>query len=176
MTRVRVNINGEGITNRLKLRVGRALKNANIDKIAKEEMVDGIRGANGKPTLPSGSPVRKITPGTVKNRRRLAQRNPTHPEYRPERSNLTLTGELLDRGIRSSFLVAKLLLTLAPSKGSHKLYKVKKRRKGGRRKRSRYEDIFEGQADQGRPVFTLGNNFLNKIQRRVIAEVRRILR
>lgn len=178
MAKVKVNINAGRITARLRTEIGRALKQAGIENIAKEEMINSIRGTGilSKPTLPSGERVKSITPQTVRNRRRIASRNATHPDFSPKKSNLTLTGELLDKGIKATFSVSKLLIDLSPKKGTHNIYKVSKKRKKGKRSKSSYADIFKGQSEQGRSVFVLGDKFLKRIQRKVIAEVRRILR
>ena len=73
----------------------------------------------GKPLNASES-LPNLQPSTVKTRAYLAKYNSTHPTYATARSNLTLTGELLDSLSYSDLGDFKLKISF---KGEHSRYK-----------------------------------------------------
>lgn len=163
MTKIRIT-GFENITPKLRLQIGKAIKQSGFDKVLREEYISFIqdRGFDGG-----------LAKGTVEQRKRLALFNQTDPKYQAEKANLTFTGELWKR-LKSNFLVSKLSVTLIAPNTKHKPYEtadstgqalgaaLEKRFKQGnvkqlqfkesqkRRKASqpRISDIFEWQSDR----------------------------
>ncbi len=68
----------------------------------------------------------RLQPSTIRNRRRLGQLNATHQTFKPERSNLTITGQFLD----SLWYVIEGTKVLISFKGIHPGYTINEQ--GGR--------------------------------------------
>lgn len=115
---VRVRITGlENATRRLRTQVGRAIKEANVDDDLKEITVEAIREKGVEPEL---------APSTIRYREFYEGNNATHPDYSAAKSNLTYTGQLLDK-IRVAFQVSKLRFNFLAD-GTHRRLKGKKGR------------------------------------------------
>lgn len=169
----RVRINTPKIERRLKTRIGQALKIAQVDKIILADLILELRSGKG----PRGSKLKPLKSSTITNRRKLSKKNPTHPDYSPTKSNLTFTGELLNKGLKSNFNVAKLAVIIFASKAKHKLYKGLSKRKGeGPRKRESYDEIFKRQSAMGRDAFGFGNQFLLDVKKKIILEAKKALK
>lgn len=158
--KVKVQFDRAGVTKRIKTLVGRELVKNKVQDIALAELKKEIRSG----MLPNGKPNPSLEGTTIDNRRRIAERNETHPDYRDSFSNLTLTGELIDKGIQSTFIISRFNIVIQPAKGLHKIYQTASRRTSGRRKRSSYAEIFAALREvKNRDVFTFGNSFLDKL-------------
>lgn len=125
MARVFVNIDG------FKRQIKRLEKVLDTDKL-KDEMIEiAIKQIQGQTRsgndLASGGKQASLAPSTVEQREYLAKHNTTHPSYKKARSNLTLTGQLLDSLVGQKFRgFIKIVL-----KGTRKPY-----RKGSRKSRT----------------------------------------
>lgn len=75
-------------------KVARDLKKEEFGERIRNEIVNKIRNDGFR--FKTGKPFRKLHPLTIESRKRLAKYNPTHPDYKPSKSNLTFTGRLLD--------------------------------------------------------------------------------
>lgn len=158
--KVRVDFDRPGITKRIKTLVGRELVKNKVQDIALKELQDEIRSG----MLPDGRKNPDLTDSTIRNRRRIASKNPTHPDYSDSFSNLTLTGELIDKGLQSTFIISRFNIVIQPAKGLHKIYQTASRRTSGRRIRSSYAQIFEALRQvKNRDVFKFGDSFLDKL-------------
>jgi len=170
--KVKVEFNRKGITKRIKTLVGRELQKNKVQDLALVELQKEIRSG----MLPDGRVNPSLATSTIRNRERIAELNETHPDYISTFSNLTLTGELIDKGIQSTFIISQFNIVLQPKKGLHKIYKTKTRRTTGRRARASYADIFAGlSAVKNRNVFSFGSSFLarlgNKIKKVLIKSI-----
>lgn len=164
---------------RVKTQLGAAIKKSKVDLILKDELIKEVRKGN----QPKGGNLKAINEPWISRREKLKQANAVHPDYRKGKSNLTFTGELLDKGFRSTTIVSKQLIQVLASNKLHKNYKrltrsqggVPSKRKKGARKRSSYADIFDGQADQGRDVFEFGDNFLQRVANKIVVALKKSL-
>lgn len=140
---VKVKITGlEEATKTVRLKIARAIKQSDYQSELQEEAISEIRTNGIKPDL---------KPSTIKNRKYLAKFNTTHKDYRAEKSNLTLTGELLN-SLRVKFITSKLVFSFDSLKRKHKRYKT-----GGKGSISpSNRDIFDYLEDKG---FTISQIF-----------------
>jgi transposase len=76
-----------------------------------------------------------------------------HPEFEAEKSNLTLTGELLD-AIKVKWITARKVFAFTASSRRHKRYKTKKRSKA-KAQPAKISDIIQWQQDSGRSLAQL---------------------
>ena len=158
--KVKVSFDRPGVTARIKTQVGRELVKNKVAQIVKKELVKELRAGR----LPDGRINPDLEPSTIDNRRRISEVNPTHPDFSADFSNLTLTGELLDKGLRSRFVISKFQIVIDPANGFHKIYQTRTRRTTGVRKRSRYSEIFDALGGlKNRDVFNFGPRFLSKV-------------
>lgn len=83
--------------------IEKKLKGARINKSAQNFMCDLIEtdtqqtirdGRN--PNTKNTAKIKKLKPSTIESRKRLAKKLNMHPDFSPKRSNLTLTGKLID--------------------------------------------------------------------------------
>lgn len=131
---------------------------------------DQVRGFTRSGTsVATGKSFPPLKPSTIKNREYLAKYNSTHSAYSPSKSNLTLTGELLDSVQTSK--VFKGSVTVEP-KGTHKPYKTKT----GKGKSVENAKIFEYLEDKGFEVFSFGQEFRRRLQARVNVLIKSTLR
>jgi hypothetical protein len=101
------------ITPKVKLGITRAISEAKFEKTFRDAWVDKLR----KEGLDAF-----LNPGTIATRKRLALFNTTHPEYQPEKPNLTFTGQLLD-SLKGFFQGSRLIFTIRAS-GKHRPYET----------------------------------------------------
>ena len=173
MTRIKITLKPEQITRKVKTQIGNILKKNGIERVIKEEAIETIREDR---LLLDDKSIKNVGDKWKNRRDQLSQANIRNQKAaKGNDSNLTFTGELLDKGLRGIFQVSKLRLILTSSRGKHKLYKRLKKSQGGRpkarknpRKRASYKEIFDGQADQGRDAFKLGQPFLDRVTKRII--------
>lgn len=162
--KVKVNFDRPGVTARIKTLVGRELVKNDVASIAKDELVKELRSGR----LPDGRSNPSLEPSTISQRERIARLNPAHPIFRPSFSNLTLTGELLEKGLRSRFVISKFQIVIDPARGSHKIYQTATRRTKGPRKRSSYAEIFAALGGlKNRDVFNFGSRFLSGLSSKI---------
>lgn len=147
--------------------INKAIADNNIYKDAHELLEKEIRiGKNPK----TGRAYKKLAPSTVENRRRLAKTNSTHTSYAANRSNLTLTGKLLE-GLFSRFNKSKGILTV-DVKGQHPGYKGQKKKiKGSSKSRKEIVDHLES---QGRFVLQTSDKFIQRLVKRIEKSLRRL--
>lgn len=145
-------------------RINRAIKDSNIYKDAHKVLEEEIRSGKNPKT---GSSYRKLEQSTIENRKRIAKTNPTHPDYSPARSNLTLTGSLLD-GLRSVFNKGRGVLEIKLV-GKHPGYASQqgKKIKGSSKNRA---EIAGHLKDQGRPILVISK----KLTQRIVKAFRRL--
>ena len=152
LTKLRVNI-----TEKAK----KALGKNTVAKRIRDKYVKDIRekSLNTK----TGRSYKALKPSTIEHRRYLAKNNTTHPDYRPSKPNMTLTGELLDAveaGLKRD-QKGKVTFTLGLKNGKHKKYRSSKNKPIGKT-RSSYADIEKGLRDMGRPLFLINKRYFNK--------------
>ena len=161
MTKIRITGLEKELT-RTKLKVGRAIFKSKFNEQMQELVVKEVRDSGLSPRLRSS---------TIRGRKYLARYNSTHPSYSAGKSNLTITGELLD-AIRVKFITSKLSFVFGALKRKHKKYKGKK----GRHKSATpsLQELLEIQ-NETRPILQVFQNqsFLSNIERKLVAAIRR---
>jgi len=144
-----------------------AIADSNIYKDAARDLEDSIRDKKNPKT---GKNYKKLQPSTIEHRKYIARNNSTHSEYSSDKSNLTLTGSLLE-GLFSRFNKSTGILTI-DIKGNHPGYKgSKKKTKGSRKSR---KEIVEHLEDLGFPVLNVSNKFINKLVEKLEKRLRKI--
>lgn len=99
---------------------------------AGDVMIDQIYADTRRGKQYDGSAMNDLADSTLKNRKYLAKYNATHSLYRQKKSNLTLTGDLLDKLkfkiVTSKFLgiFGEQLVVMFYSEENHKPYYGKK--------------------------------------------------
>lgn len=166
MTKIKI-VGAKNARESIEKRVREAIANAKLQNIAADELKREIRsGTNPK----TGKNYRQLKESTIRNRRYLARNNPTHPQYSPARSNLTLTGQLID-GIKARFNKASGVLTIFIS-GKHPGYRGNSGKiKGSSKSRA---EIAQALEDQGRPVLNISKRFTQFIVDRIERALRRL--
>jgi hypothetical protein len=139
LTKIRIT-GFENISKTVRLKIGKAIAQGGFAKTMQTEITKEIREAGIKPELAAS---------TVKTRRYLSRFNSTHPKFDPDKSNLTITGRLLD-SLRGKFLVAKLSFTIDSLSSKHKRYKTGSNK--GKSALPSLKQIFEWQKDAGRDI------------------------
>lgn len=173
-TRVRI-VGLEKLSRRIKLQVGKAIKDSEFEKELLTDLVKEIKDNGIEPGLASS---------TIRRRDRLATVNPTDAAYSAGKSNLTFTGQLL-ASLRSKFRVRGLVFNFTAI-GKHKPYKNMSGKKQKFKKKLNEDtgklvsgapsnsDIFKGQSElYGRSlanVFTrdeFRNRLVNKLKQSI---------
>lgn len=160
---VRVRIVGlEKLSRRIKLQVGKAIKDSEFEKELLTDLVKEIKDNGIEPGLAQS---------TIRRRDRLATVNPTDAAYSAGKSNLTFTGQLL-ASLRSKFQASKLVFNFT-AVGKHKNYKLLTK-KSSTAARPSNSEIFKGQSElYGRSlanVFTrdeFRNRLVNKLKQSI---------
>lgn len=118
---------------------------------------------------PDGKKYKDLSPQWVKRRQQIV--NAKHPAYSKERSNLTLTGELLDAlRIFPAEIVGLSRKILYEFKGMHSAYKTKD---GKESTKISNEELAEYVQDQGRKIIGVRESLIPRIKRILIAAIRR---
>lgn len=128
--------------------MARAISASSFGQTLRDDIVKEVRDNGIKPELAES---------TIKTRRYLQGHNSTHPAFRPDKSNLTITGQLLD-SVRAKFIGSKLVFIVDSLKKKHSRYKTGG--SGGKSKLPSLRDILNWQAEAGRDlaqVFTRKN-------------------
>ena len=150
---------------RTKLRIGSAIARSKFKDEMQEIVVEEIRNKGLAP---------RLRPSTVKHRRYVSRYNPTHPAYVESKSNLTITGELLD-AIRVKFITSKFSFIFGALKRKHKKYKTKK----GRSKSTMpsLQELLEIQ-NESRPILQVFQNdsFRSKIEKSLVSAIKRFFK
>lgn len=154
----------ENTTRRLKTQIGRAIREAEFNKVVQTETVKEIRDRGLNPEL---------APSTIKYREFYEGNNSTHPDYESNKSNLTYTGSLLD-SIRVKFIVAKLAFVFS-AVGAHKRLIGKKGRRIGAPISNK---TLLGYVNEQRPILQVYENtdFRNDIAEKLRDAIRRNFR
>ena len=93
MARMKVRIN----TKNLRMKLNKQfIAKADWNEVSTEIRDLLVNRIRKKGILGSGQKIRQLKPKTITWRKRIASKNTTHPSYAPRRSNLTLTGTLLN--------------------------------------------------------------------------------
>lgn len=163
MTKVRIT-GLEKELERTKLRVASAIAKSKFNEELQEAVVDEIRSEGLRP---------RLRRSTVRNRRYLARYNNTHPDYLEDKSNLTITGKLLD-AIRVKFITGKLLFTFGALKSKHPKYKGKRGKIG---KSITHQELLKIQNSM-RPILQVFQNgeFRAKIEKRLVTAIKRFFK
>ena len=164
MTKIRIT-GLEKELKRTKLRIANAIARSNFSEYLQNESVKEIREQGLMP---------RIRPLTVKQRKYLARYNPTHPDYIADKSNLTLTGQLLD-AIKVKFQASKLMFRYDAPKRKHKKYKIKKGRSKADMPSLKY--LLEIQ-NAARPILQIfqRREFVTRIEKNLIASIKRFFK
>jgi len=85
------------IRKKIDIKMKNKLEDSTLLKEIAELVVYNIKGytRKGKTMVTDGN-LKTLEKSTIKNRKYLAKNNPTHPSFKPPKSNLTITGQLLD--------------------------------------------------------------------------------
>lgn len=110
--------------------------------------------------------LKPLTENTIERRKLLSRYNKTHEMFSPERSNLTLTGALVD-AIRYEFRTReqKIMFSLP---GTHPGYSTGK---GKRTATVPFSIILRGQREMGRDFLGLSD----KMRKTLLLEIRRLI-
>lgn len=119
----------------------------------------------------TGKNYRGLKESTISHRQYIARNNPTHPAYSPSKSNLTLTGNLVN-AIQSRFDKAKGILSIFVS-GNHPGYK------GARGQQIQgsskpYDEIVSALEEQKRPLLSFSNTFTQLLVKKIEQALRRL--
>ena len=152
-------------TTRLKLRISSAIAKSKFKDVMQEDVVKEVRRSGLVPRLRSS---------TVRNRKYIARYNTTHPSYRAGKSNLTITGQLLD-AIRVKYVTRSFNFVFDALKSKHKKYKTKK----GRSKATTpsLRELLKWQND-ARPILQVfqSREFKSKIERKLVSAIKRFFK
>ena len=137
--------------------IEKKLKGAKIDKAAQSHMskiiIEDVKQTirEGKnPNKHGNSKIKRIKQSTIKRRKELAKKNKTHSDYSASKSNLTLTGELIDSLTCKFKRLKSGIGFILSAKGVHKRYVGTKGKRVG--KRVKNIEIIKAQAAMGRRV------------------------
>ena len=82
--------------NKLLEQIGNALQKIDLERAARF-VVNNIKDNTRKgKSVVTDSAFKALSPYTIEKRKKLGQTNRTHPKFKPNFSNLTLTGQLLN--------------------------------------------------------------------------------
>lgn len=149
---------------RTKLRIGRAIKRSDFAEQLQELTVKEIRDKGLKPELSSS---------WITARAKLAKFNPTGDGYAAGKSNLTFTGELLDR-LSVIFSASKLSFSYR-STGVHKKLKTKNGLAKGPPIKN--QDLLEIQ-NKDRPILQVfaKQEFVKRVEKKLVSAIRRFFK
>ena len=152
----------DGELKRTKLRIGRAVAKSDFKETLQELTIKEARDKGLRPSLASS---------TIKSRKSKSKYNTTHPDFKAEKSNLTFTGELLDK-VRVKFITSRLTFVY-DAIGIHQKYKTKKG-KPVKGKRIKNKELLEIQ-NETRPLLQVFNNesFLREVEKRLRSAILR---
>lgn len=139
MTKIRIT-GFENITPRIKAKIARSISQSNYPQILQAEIVKEIRDGGIKPELAAS---------TVKTRKYLQNYNSLDAAFSPEKSNLTITGQLLN-ALRAKFVGSRLVFVIDSLTRKHSRYKTATNK--GKAKLPSLKDIFVWQAQAGRDI------------------------
>jgi hypothetical protein len=123
----------------------------------------------GKSTV-TGKPFKALKDSTIAQRKNIAKHNTVHPSFSPARSNLTITGQLIDSMRRK---VSKGLIEVF-FEGTHKPYNTAgKKKKSGKQKPVTNEELAGYMAEKGRPFVGVRPKLKERIARIVVQYLRR---
>jgi hypothetical protein len=114
--------------------------------------------------------LKPLENSTVRSRTSLARYNDTHPVFSPKRSNLTITGQLLD-ALEYSVQGNKVTITVQDSRRTP--YQGRGGPHQGNPPTNR--DVAIYQAEMGRDFVQIDNQTLGRIRRLLTQSIRRIL-
>lgn len=136
-----------------------------------EITIDQIVGftQSGK-SVSTNSNFPHLAESTIENRKRVAKLNQPDPLYSPNKSNLTLTGQLM-KSIKATIFPSKGTVEVSP-KGSHPGYKTST----GRTKSEDNADIFGWLEKKGFRVFGFSQQFKDRLTSRVNVLIKRTIR
>ena len=165
MTKIRI-IGLEAATKKQKRKILKAISDSRFKDELRNDFIEEIRENGVEP---------KLQESTVKNRRYLAKNNKTHPKYREDKSNLTLTGAFLE-SMKSFFVLSKGQFVFEFPKKRHPKYK-KNNGKAIKSRSPSMSDIYQYQLELGRyldQVFEK-QDFLARISRKLVDSIKKKL-
>lgn len=139
MTKIRIT-GFENITPRIKAKIARSISQSGFPQELQNDIIREIRDNGIEPGLASS---------TIKTRRYLQNYNSTDAAFSPEKSNLTLTGQLLN-ALRAKFVGSKLVFVVDSLTKKHSRYKTATNK--GKSPLASLKDIFVWQAQAGRDI------------------------
>ena len=139
MTKIRIT-GFENITPRIKAKIARSISQSAFPQELQNDIVKEIRDGGIKPEL---------APSTIKTRKYLQNFNTTDGTFSPEKSNLTLTEQLLN-ALRAKFIGSRLVFVVDSLTRKHSRYKTATNK--GKAKLPSLKDIFVWQAQMGRDI------------------------
>tara|TARA_Y100000004_G_scaffold197343_1_gene271267 strand:+ start:5462 stop:5974 length:513 start_codon:yes stop_codon:yes gene_type:complete len=158
----------------LKQKIRTAVKQLKEEKFAdtvKDVIVGAVRkeGINPK----TGRKFKSLSKSTITHRKYLAKYNKTHPEFSPSKSNLTITGRLLDSiRARISAKSNRIVFRINVS-GNHKRYRGKNGLIGTEQTNQAIRGYL---AEQGRDPLGLNDKSKGKIIRLLTLAIRERLK
>ena len=169
----KVSINQESIQRvekNIKDAFNKVIRNQQMLNELGETIVVDIQGTNRSGKSPKGNKHPTLAESTIRNRRYLAKYNPTHPTYSEKRSNVTITGELLDSLNSKTTGPGKLQIE---AEGNHSQYKGKTKSIG---KEIANEKLVGYLKDKGFFIMGIREKLIPRLRRTVIAYIRRASR
>lgn len=119
------------------------------------------------------SKFKALSPKWIKQRQKIADATPVHETFKPNRSNITITGQLLDA---MSKMLTKSGIAIM-FKGLHNPYFINRTRKSGLRTVGKKisNDELAGYVNEVRPFFNIRETLLPRLKNIVIRYIRRKL-
>lgn len=154
------------------------LRKLGAPKLTKQEfdligefVLDQIRGYVRSGINPkTNRSLKKLTDEWKKRREELAKTNPTTDVFSPGRSNLNLTGQLMDRNNFSITSYVEEQRVIIEPIGDHKPYVGKSGKPLG--KTISNKDLAKFQAEQGREFLVIGQK-IGKLGRKLLQQIYR---
>lgn len=142
-----------------------------LSEIAEVAITDIKFQARKGVSTETNSKFKSLSPKWIKQRQKIAQATPVHETFKPNRSNITITGQLLDA---MSKMLTKSGIAIV-FKGLHNPYFINRVRKSGIRtvgKKISNDDL-SGYVNEVRPFFKIRESLLPRLKNIVIRYIRR---
>lgn len=138
--------------------IGRAIKASNFQETLVQDIVEEVRKSGVEP---------RLSKATIRQREYLAKHNSTHPSFVAGKSNLTLTGQLLN-SLKAKYIITKKIFIIDAPKRKHIRYKK------GAKVTARLTDILGHVTDQGRSILQVFNNesFVSRLQKKLVNAIK----
>jgi len=144
-----------------------------LDEIGNEgvRLIRGVTRSGFEMQVNGGRvPLKPIKDSTIAGRRRIAEVNATHPAFRPAKSQLTITGQLLDA---TSYKTGKNTVYFYVKDTIRRPYVTRNPRSDKPQRRVTNNEVFQYQWDQGRKFLQLDASAKRILRSIILNNVRR---